>query len=136
MKHPEIIIFIESDEISLYLAESILSACGQDCTVHYFRAPEPAIDFIKELDPATGPNITFFINAAILMNERAIIMEIKDLLDPFSSRLCLLTSLANAEKREKEFIREIGISCYIEKPLTEEKLNDALNAPFKSGSLI
>ena len=132
MKKRDHIIFIEGDEISMFLAESIFSAIDSMNTVQYFSDTEKAFDFIKGLRSSPESIITLFINASALIGETEIIKQIKASLHPFNSRLCLLTSLSDSEKREKELLQEIGIACYMEKPLTEEKLMQALERPIDS----
>lgn len=135
MKQPDIIIFIEKDEIGMFLAESILSAFEPEKKIHYFSGPEEAMDFLKSIKPSANARITFFVNAVILLGEEDLIRQIKSLLLPFSYRFCLLTSLANSEKREKSLMKEMGLICSIEKPLTEEKFAEALKVPFTPGLL-
>lgn len=130
MKQSDHIIFIESDEIGLFLAENILSDIVTKHSAHYFPEAQEALYFIRKLGYSPGTRITVFVNAAILMREHELIKQIKDLLLPFPSRFCLITSMPEAEKREKKFTEEIGLSCFIGKPLTEEKFIKALEAPF------
>ena len=131
MKQPDQIIYIDSDEISLFLAENILSAFEWQNPMHFFTELEKAFDFISTLHPSTENKIIVFINVAILMGEHELIRQLKARLQPYSPRFCLLSSMPEAKKREKEFIEEIGISCYIEKPLTEEKFLQALKMNFE-----
>lgn len=126
MKKPDQIIYIDSDEISLFLAETILSAFEWQNPMQFFTELEKAFDYISTLQPSRENNILVFVNVAILMGEHELIRQLKTRLLPFSPRFCLLSSMPEAKKREKEFIEEIGISCYIEKPLTEEKFIQAL----------
>ena len=130
MKKRDHIIFIEGDEISMFLAESVFSALEEKSAVHFFSEMEKALDFIKTIERSAETRITIFINAAMLIGEYEVIRQIKNLLLPYPSRFCLLTSLPGAQEREKELIKEIGISCFIEKPLTEEKLLKSLKGSF------
>lgn len=123
----ETIIFIDSDEISLFVAEEILSAKKRSNSVHYFSEATEAMDFILTLSPSSKTSITLFVNTASLLREKDLMRKMKNSLLAFPSRACLLTSLEGVEKREKEFIQEMGISCFIDKPLTEEKLLQVLD---------
>ena len=135
MKPSDHIIFIESDEISLFLAENILSDIETTHASHYFPEAEEALYFIKSLDHSAGIRITVFVNAAILIGEHDLVKQMKNLLLPFPSRFCLVTSMPEAEKREKKFMEEIGLSCFIVKPLTEEKFTLALEAPYDKNNI-
>ncbi|WP_152425050.1 hypothetical protein [Nafulsella turpanensis] len=126
MKKQDQIIFIESDEISLFLAESLLEAINFKGLSHFFTNMEEVLEFINALNSSRSGSVSLFISTKMLVGERELIQQLRDLLFHFPSKICLLSSMEGFSGEEKGDLQQMGISCTIEKPLTEAKLLHAL----------
>ena len=126
MEKKDQIIFIESDEISLFLAQSLLEGLDFEGNIHYFSEMEEALEFIKALHPSSVNSVSLFVSTKILIGEKELMQQFREVLNQLPSIICLLSSVEGPSGEEKEYIEKMKVSCTVEKPLTEEKLLQAL----------
>lgn len=125
MEKQDFIILIESDEISLFLAQSLLEGLQFDGSARYFTEAEEGLAFIKALSSSSVHSLSLFVSTKVIIGEKELMKQFREVLNKFPSRVCLLSSVEGPSGEEKEYIEKMGVTCTVEKPLTEEKLLDA-----------
>ena len=127
MVNREQIIFIDKDEISLFLTENALSSCYHNKPIQYFNNLEKSFDYMKGLESSDIDCVSVFIDSEFLMFNKGFIKLAKSVLNSFITRFFLLNTSLQLTKLEKHYINEIDFVCIVEKPINEQKFRKCLD---------
>lgn len=131
MERPEQVIFIEVDEIGLFIAQNVLSSFESSYSLNYFRDAENALNYIRDLKSSDTDRVNVFVCTEALMDDKNCINLIKEALISYSSRFFLLTTSFEILKQEKGFINEFDFSCFVDKPINESKFLACMDNSFE-----
>ena len=127
MVNREQIIFIDKDEISLFIAENALSSCYSYKPIQYFNNLEKSIDYMRDLNSSDIECVSVFIDSEFLIYDKGFIKLAKTALAFFATRFFLLNTSLQLTKLEKHFINEFDFACIVEKPINEQKFLKCLD---------
>ena len=132
MERLEQVIFIEVDEIALFIAQNVLSSFESSCSLNYFRDTENALKYIRGPKSSDTDRANVFICTEALMDNKDSINLIKEALPSCFFHFFLLTTSLKLGKLEKQFIDERDFSSFIERPINEHKFLECLENSFET----
>ena len=132
MERLEQVIFIETDEIALFIAKDVLSSFESSYSLNYFIDTESALNYIRSLKSSDTDRINVFICTEVLMYEENFINLIKVALPSCFFHFFLLTPSLKLTRLEKKFINERDFTCFVERPINEDKFLECLENSFEA----
>lgn len=128
----EQVIFIEADEIALYIAQDVLFPFESSCSLNYFRDTESALNYIRGSKSSNIDRANVFICSEALMDDKDSINLIKAALPSCFFQFFLLTTSLKLTRLEKQFIDERDFTCFVERPINEHKFQECLENSFEA----
>ena len=131
MERPQQVIFIETDEIALFIAQDVLCSFESSYSLNYFRDAESALNYVRGPKSSYTTRANVFICTEALMDNKDSINLIKAALPSCFFHFFLLTTSSKLTRLEKQFIDEKDFSSFIERPINEHKFLECLKNSFE-----
>ena len=132
MEKREHVIFIEVDEIALFIAQNTLLSFESSCFLNYFRDTGNALTYLRNLKSFDTNRANVFICIEALMDDKNSINLIKAALPSCFFHFFLLTISSKLSNLEKQFIDERDFTCFVERPINENKFLECLENSFEA----
>ena len=132
MERSQQVIFIEADEIALFIAQNVLSSSESSHSLNYFRNTENALNYLRGSKSSDTKRANVFICTEAILDDNNSLNRIKAALPSCFFHFFLLTISSKLSNMEKHFIDERDFTCFVERPINEHTFLECLENSFEA----